>query len=178
MLSLSPRLLWSAMTAGCLFMVAVSFVLTDWLHLNPCHLCIFQRLLYLMLIPPALLAALLTPHPAARIPGLLTLPLAAAGAAAAGYQGWLQREPLGTVSCVGGQPDPIELAVEWLGQRMPELFLATGFCEDPELIILGLSLADWSLLGYIGCLLAAAWALWPRPRAQASPHPDLSENRP
>lgn len=163
--ALSPRLLWSTITAGCLFMVAVSFVLTDWLLLNPCHLCIFQRLLYLLLVPPALLAALLAPRASARLAGLLTLPLALAGASAAGYQSWLQRQPAGTVSCIGGQPDPIEQAVEWLGQRLPELFMATGFCEDPEFVILGLSLADWSLLGFLGCLLLAAGALWPRPRA-------------
>jgi disulfide bond formation protein DsbB len=55
--------------------------------------------------------------------------------------------------------------VEWLGQQMPALFLATGFCEDKELTILGLSLANWALAAFAACLAAAGWALWRSRRA-------------
>ncbi len=162
MLRLTPRLLWSALAGGCLALVVGSLVLTSWLDLHPCHLCIFQRLVFMVLAVLALLAAWIGPRPSALVPGLLALLCAVAGIGAAAYQGWLQRQPAGSISCLGGEPGPIERLVEWLGERQPDLFLATGFCEDIEFKVLGLSLADWALLGFLAYLILAAWALWPR----------------
>jgi disulfide bond formation protein DsbB len=76
------------------------------------------------------------------------------------YQSWLQAQPPGSISCVGGEPGLIERLVEWLGQQLPELFLATGFCEEAELSILGLSLANWALLSFAAFFLIALWALF------------------
>jgi disulfide bond formation protein DsbB len=50
--------------------------------------------------------------------------------------------------------------VEWLGQLQPELFLATGFCEEAELSILSLSLANWALVSFSAFLVVAGWALF------------------
>ena len=100
------------------------------------------------------------------MPGGLFLLGAAIGIAAAAYQGWLQLQPPGTISCVGGDPGLIERLVEWLGQQAPTLFMATGFCEDPALVILGLSLANWALVTFSLCLFAGSWALWSGPGAR------------
>lgn len=64
----------------------------------------------------------------------------------------------GTLSSSTGAPGIVEQWVQWLGQQSPTLFLATGFCENKELDILGLSLANWSFLAY-GALLAGSAAL-------------------
>lgn len=82
------------------------------------------------------------------------------GVAVAAYQSYLQAQPPGSISCMAGEPSLIERIVEWLGQLSPELFLATGFCENAELSILGLSLAHWSLLSFSTFLLAAVWAVF------------------
>jgi protein dithiol:quinone oxidoreductase len=163
--SRSTRLVWIALALACALVVLASLALTAWLSLNPCHLCIFQRLLFMIL---ALLAAAsaLAHRPAARgavlawrlLPAALFGTVAALGLSVAAYQSWLQAQPPGSTSCAGGPPGPIELLVEWLGQQAPFLFLATGFCEDAELTILGLSLANWALATFAGCLAAAAWA--------------------
>lgn len=160
--SLSPRQLWLMLAAMAAGLSVGSLVLPVWLDLHPCHLCIFQRLLALLLAGVALGAGLLAPRRAARRAGFLSLPLAAAGIAVAAYQSWLQMQPPGGISCVGGEPGLIERLVEWLGQLVPELFLATGFCEEAELTILGLSLANWSLLGFAVCLALAVLA-WRQP---------------
>jgi len=160
----SPRLIWLALGMTGAALAVGSLLLTTWLALQPCHLCIFQRLLF-MLIAVAGLAAALTP--AGRVAGLFILPLAAAGGGAAGYQSWLQQQPADLVSCIAGEPGLIERLVEWLGQQIPALFLATGFCEDEALVILGLSLANWALLVFLATLLAAAWALFARPTSGA-----------
>lgn len=163
MLRPSPRRIWTLLTAGSLSLAAGSLVLTAWLDLHPCHLCIFQRLLYMILAVLAVLAAWRAGRPgghfAGLIAGLIALPTAALGAGVAAYQSWLQVQPPGSISCVGGQPGLIERLVEWLGQRLPELFLATGFCEDAELTVLGLTLANGSLIAFLAFAIAAAWAL-------------------
>jgi len=155
----SPRSLWLLLAAGSAGLVIASLLLTAWQNLHPCHLCLFQRLLYLLLAGVGLAAGLLLPRPAARGIGFFALPLAAWGLVVASYQSWLQAQPPGSVSCVGGELSLIEGLVEWLGGLLPELFLATGFCEEVEMTILKLSLANWSVLGFAVCL-ALAYRAW------------------
>lgn len=160
MIRAAPRLIWLALGLTGAALAVGSLLLTTWLDLQPCHLCIFQRLLFMLIAITGLTAAVI---PAGRLAGLFTLPLAAAGVGTAGYQSWLQKQPADLVSCIAGEPGLIERLVEWLGQQVPALFLATGFCEDEALVILGLSLANWALVVFLATLLAAAWALLVRP---------------
>lgn len=155
----TPRLLWSLLAAGSIALVAGSFVLTAWFNLHPCHLCIFQRLLFMKLSVLFLLSAWLSPRPVAAGIGLLSLPITVVGIAVATYQSWLQLQPPGSISCMAGEPGLIERLVEWLGQLQPDLFLATGFCEEAELSILGLSLANWALVSFTAFFGASVWAL-------------------
>lgn len=155
---ITPHLLWSALTFGCAGLVAGSIGLTAWLNLNPCHLCIFQRLLFMTLGALGGLAAWQAHSHSGRCAGLLSLLVAAGGIFVATYQSWLQAQPSGTVSCSVGQPGMIELLVEWLGERLPQLFMATGFCEEAELWVFGLSLANWALVSFVAFLAVATWA--------------------
>lgn len=159
MIRFSPRLLWSALALGCAALVVGSIVLTAWLSLHPCHLCIFQRLLFMILALLGGVAAWQVAQPVGRWAGMLNLPIAAGGIAVAAYQSWLQAQPPGSVSCSAGQPGLIEQLVEWLGDRLPQLFMATGFCEEAELWIFGLSLANWALVSFGATLAVATWAL-------------------
>ncbi|MDD3518852.1 MAG: disulfide bond formation protein B [Chromatiales bacterium] len=166
MIAPSSRQVWLALGMTSAILAAGSLALTAWFDLRPCHLCIFQRLLFMLIAAAGLMAALTA---AGRFAGLFVPPLAAAGIAAAGYQSWLQRQPPDLVSCVAGEPGPIERLVEWLGQQAPALFLATGFCEDEALVILGLSLANWALLVFLATLPVAVWALFARPLSGGHP---------
>ncbi|NCC28745.1 MAG: disulfide bond formation protein B [Gammaproteobacteria bacterium] len=160
----SFHLLWGLMASGCALAVASSFVMTDWLALDPCHLCIFQRLLFMVLAVLAIGATLGTGRTGAgilgRLLGALTLPVSATGIAVATYQSWLQLQPPESVSCVAGTPGLLERSVEWLGTQAPSLFMATGFCEDEGLSILGLSLANWAMLAFLLCFGAGVLALF------------------
>jgi protein dithiol:quinone oxidoreductase len=159
-----PKQLWLAMAVGAGGLVVGSLVLTALLDLHPCHLCIFQRSLFVLIGLLALAAVFLRGPLARAVPGALVVALAASGLGVAIYQSWLQLQPPDAVSCVGGQPGLIERLVEWLGQQAPAFFLATGFCEEEELVILGLSLANWAAVSFAAVLLAAVWALWSQGR--------------
>ncbi len=156
---------WLVIAGASAALALASILLTEWLTLQPCHLCIFQRLLYMVIAPLALIAALTT-GPVRLVSGALTALAAAGGAVTAGYQSWLQHQPEGSVSCIGSDMGPIERIVEWLGVQQPTLFLATGFCEDKALVILGLSLAEWALLIFMSIFMLALWLLrWRSPGA-------------
>jgi len=156
---LKSKYLWLLMSLFAAGLVIGSFVLTTWLNLHPCHLCIFQRLLFMLLTLFALLA-FFAPGVSRRVAVFASLLVSAPGAGVAAYQSWLQAQPPGSISCVAGEPGLIERWVEWLGERVPELFLATGFCEEAELSILGLTLANWALLSFAAFFFVALWALF------------------
>lgn len=151
---------WFALALVCGLAATASVALTAWLRLDPCHLCIFQRLLFILMTPLALLALVRAPWGA--LAGGAFACLALAGALTAAYQTWLQLQPPGAVSCMGAEMGPIERLVEWLGMQWPALFMASGFCEDRELVILGLSLANWALALYLAVLMLALWSLLSR----------------
>ena len=155
------RLLLGTMALAALGMVAMAIVLTEWLRLNPCHLCIFQRILHMGLALCFALAALGFGHRSRRrfwvlAGGLIAL----AGMGVAGFQSWEQWYPELAGGCPGAEPGLIQQLVEWLGIRWPRLFMATGFCESKELVILGLSLANWSFLAYAGFTAMASLILF------------------
>ncbi|MBK1646757.1 disulfide bond formation protein B [Thiocapsa imhoffii] len=170
---IEPRHVWVVIALTSAVLALASLVLTPLLDLDPCHLCIFQRLLFMILTLLAGFAAAWR-HPGrsllpARLAGLTLLPIAALGVGVAAHQSWLQWQPLDGISCIGGPPGPIERVVEWLGQQVPSLFMASGFCEDSELVILGLSLANWAFLFFLAILVAGTWALW-HDRREPNPH--------
>ncbi|MBN2887462.1 MAG: disulfide bond formation protein B [Chromatiaceae bacterium] len=160
MFSISTRALWLTLALGGCGVAFFSILLTTWLRLDPCHLCIAQRLFYLLLGLTAGIAALGAKRLWGWISGVLVLIIALAGAAMAAYQSWLQLQPPGSISCLASRPGLIEQGIEWLGERWPALFLATGFCEDPGMRLLGLTLANWALAGFMLCAALALLALW------------------
>ncbi len=156
MLRISDTTGWSLLAAFCALTAGMSLGLTAWLDLHPCHLCIFQRLLFMVMAVFALAASMGHAWPRC-VAGMGFVAAALGGMVTAADQSWLQWQPSGSITCGGGQPSLLERFVEWLGQLQPELFLATGFCGDKELTILGLSLANLAFIAYAG---VGAFALW------------------
>lgn len=134
-------------------LVASGLVLGELLRLQPCPLCIFQRVLYLLFALFCLGGTLLPGW--RRLWAILAGLAAAGGVATAAYQTWLQFSPAAANECGYGDPSLIEQLVEWLGVQWPAMFMATGFCSSREWVFLGLSMANWSVVCFAGFLLAA-----------------------
>lgn len=144
-----PVRAWFATLAlGCFGLVAVGMELQNLLRLAPCPMCVFQRVLYLVIGSLALLGIL---WPVARLAwsGLIGL-LALLGAGVAGYQSWMQAFPELATECGYADPNIMERLVDWLGMQWPSMFLATGFCTSRDWVFLDLSMANWSLLVFVG----------------------------
>jgi len=150
-----PVRAWFATLAlGTLGLVAFGMELQQLFRLAPCPLCIFQRVLYIVIGLVALAGVLL---PGGRLLwSALIAALAAGGVAVAGYQTWMQAFPHLAPECGYNEPNLIERLVDWLGMQWPSLFLATGFCTSREWEFIGLSMANWSLLVFAGIIGYAA----------------------
>jgi disulfide bond formation protein DsbB len=151
-----PDRAWFAtLGLGAVGLVAVGLEMQALLRLSPCPLCIFQRVLYLLIGIVGLIGFLL---PAGRLlwAGLIGL-IGLGGVAVAAYQSWMQLFPHLAKECSFTDPNAIERLVDWLGMQSPSLFLATGFCTSRDWEFLGLTMANWSLLVFAGF---AAFALW------------------
>ncbi|WP_153115326.1 disulfide bond formation protein B [Rhodocyclus tenuis] len=138
------------------------WALGELLRLNACHLCIFQRLLCLLLAIVAL-AGVLLPS-ARRLLGSFAALTAAGGLATALYQSWQQYAPDPANECAFGEPTLIERLVDWFGMQWPSLFMVTGFCSSKEWVFLGLSMANWAAFLFAGLLALSLRLVLSRPR--------------
>lgn len=150
-----PMRAWFAtLGLGCLGLVAVGMELQTLLRLAPCPLCIFQRLLYIVIGIIGLLGFI---WPAGRMLwAVLAGGLGVFGFGVAAYQTWMQAFPDLAPECSFTDPNAIERLVDWLGMEWPSMFLATGFCTSRDWEFLGLSMANWSVVIFAGIVVYAA----------------------
>lgn len=158
----SPRVAFAGMFVLAGGLVAGGLILGELLRLNPCPLCIFQRLMYLLFAFFALSGAVWPGW--RRVWGSLAGLTALGGMATAAYQSWLQLAQEASNECGFGEPSLIEQLVDWLGMQWPAMFMATGFCSSKEWVFLGLSMANWSVLCFAGFALGAGALVFRRSR--------------
>lgn len=138
---------------GCMAFVVV--YIQHVLGLEPCPLCVAQRVAMVATATAFLLAALHAPRGGGRwVYAGLTALLAAAGAGIAGRHVWLQGLPPDQVPACGP-------TLEYLMQMLPflevirTLLRGDGNCAVIDWTFLGLSLPGWSLVGFTGLALYA-----------------------
>lgn len=148
---MTNRLINVALAVVSFTAVGLSLLTASLLGWNPCYLCITQRALFALLGVTALAGAV------APKMSRLTLGLASgwalAGFATAVSQVYIQFNA-DKMACSGGQPNMLELPVEWLATNVGSFFQVTGFCSDPY-PILGVPMAGWSALLFLGMAVVA-----------------------
>lgn len=153
-----PARAWFASFALSAFaLVAIGLQIQAIHSLAPCPLCIFQRVLYLLIGGLALIAWLAPSWQ--RLWAALMGVTALVGLMVASYQSWMQAYPHLATECSYTDPNLIERFVDWLGMLHPGLFLATGFCAGRDWLFLNLSMANWSVVVFAAYLLAAVLVL-------------------
>ncbi|MBT8446774.1 MAG: disulfide bond formation protein B [Gammaproteobacteria bacterium] len=130
-------------------------------HLDPCPLCIFQRVAYMAIGAIGLLAAV---HGAGRrvYGGLIGL-AAIIGFGIAGRQVWLQHLPPDQVPECGPGLE-FMLQIYSFNEVLREAFTGSGECANVDWRFLGLSIAEWSLLWFAAFIVLAAVIVLTRAR--------------
>ncbi len=147
------RLLFSAGLAVALGLLAAALYFQYARGLEPCPLCILQRL---ALIALALILTIALAHnPGScgrRAYGLLVLLSAGAGEGVAARQVWLQQLPPDQVPACGPGLDYM-LEVFPLGEALSMVLRGSGECAEVSWRLLGLSMAGWMTLVFAAYLL-------------------------
>ena len=133
-------------------LVVAGMQLQEIYRLAPCPLCIFQRLLY-MIVGAIALLGFVWPGGRKLWAGLIVA-VSLGGLLTAAYQSWMQAFPDLAPECSYTDPNLVERLVDWLGMQVPSLFLATGFCTSRDWEFWTLSMANWSVLMFAGFLVA------------------------
>ncbi len=147
---------WSlAGLAFCVLMMAVALGLEHLVGLEPCPLCIFQRV---AVIAAGVVFAVAAIHnPAGRLGaslyGLLGLAAVGGGIGVAGRHLWLQSLPADEVPSCGPGLDYM-LEVLPLQQVVDMVLSGSGECAEIDFLFLGVSLPGWTLVGFLVLALA------------------------
>lgn len=153
--------------AGFLFCAAVlayAYHVQFDLGIEPCPLCIFQRVAFLATGVLLLLAAI---HNAglfgSRVYAVLIAVSALAGAAVATRHTWLQHLPADQVPECGPGLDYM-LDVFPLSETLRKVFTGSGECAEVNWTFLGLSMPEWALLCFLGLAIGGFVRNWQRCR--------------
>lgn len=127
------------------------------LGLEPCPLCIFQRMAVMAIGIVFLLAALHHPrHKGALIYGVLGLVAALIGVLIASRHVWIQAQPPGTVAACGATLDYM-LDILPLTTVITKVLTGSGECAAINWTWLGLSMPWWVLFACVGL---GTWTVW------------------
>jgi protein dithiol:quinone oxidoreductase len=127
--------------------------------LEPCPLCIFQRIAFFSLGIVFLLGALHGPAKAGwrRVYGVLALIAAGAGILVAGRHVWITHLPADQVPSCGA---PFEFMRQTMGplKLIQKVMTGSGECAKVDWTFLGLSMPAWSLIWLIALAVWAGYA--------------------
>lgn len=154
--SFRAQFLLGFLACAALLAFAVFLQLHD--GLEPCPLCIFQRVAFAALGVVLLIGGLHGPRSTAgrRVYGVLALLAALAGIAVAGNHVRLQHLPPDQVPACGPGLDYMLEAMP-IGGVVRKVMTGSGECAKVDWTFLGLSMPEWSLLWFV---LLAAWVAW------------------
>ncbi|WNL43487.1 disulfide bond formation protein B [Halomonas sp. PAMB 3264] len=147
--------------AFCVLMMTVALMLEHVAGLEPCPLCIFQRVAVIAAGLVLLLAALHNPKGAVgkSVYGVLGLAAVGTGTFIAGRHVWLQTLPPSEVpSCGPG----LDYMMDILPMRevVSMVLTGSGECANIDFTFLGLSLPAWTLIGFLILAIAPLRMLW------------------
>ncbi|MCO6055860.1 disulfide bond formation protein B [Pseudomonas sp. MOB-449] len=155
----SPRSLFLLAFLACVAVMGGALYLEHALGLEPCPLCIVQRIFIIGFGIICLIAALHGPERMGRrIYAALALLFAVGGAATAGRQVWLQSVPADQLPACLPSLDYIMEALPF--QDIVKLMLhGTADCAEVTWTLFGMSIPEWSLLAFAGCILFSLYQL-------------------
>ena len=128
--------------------------------LDPCPLCVFQRIAYILIIIASLIAVIHNPANTWKtIYKFLIFIFSVMGASVAGRQVWLQHLPPELVPECGPGLDYM-LNVFPLSDAIKMVLTGSGECAEVKWRFITLSIAEWSLIMFVGISIVTLLSLY------------------
>ncbi len=139
----------------CAGLIAWALYLQYVMELEPCPLCMFQRVAVIATGVVFLVAALHGPgRGGATFYAVLTLITAGIGAGIAAWHVWIQVQPKGSVAACG-------MGLDYMLDTMPftdviaRVLKGSGECAEQGWMLLGLAIPAWTFVFFIAMIVAA-----------------------
>ena len=147
---LTPRRLFALGALVCTALVGAALYLQHVAHLEPCPLCIVQRVFVTILALVMAVGAIHNPEEKGRraYAGLVAV-VALLGAAVAGRHVYLQNLPPDRVPECGPGLDYILDAFP-IGEALALILSGSGECAEVQWTFLGLTIPGWTLIAFTG----------------------------
>ena len=161
MTRLSTRTFFTIGFAVCAALLGFALYLQHFANLEPCPLCMLQRVAFMFLGLVCLIGAVHDPRRTGeRVYAGLAAVTAATGVGLAARHVWLQYNPPQFASCAGDLYSQLERLP--LGRVIANAIRATGDCAKVDWTMLHLSIAEWSLLWFAVFAVGAVVLLFRR----------------
>lgn len=148
-MNLNQRRLFAAGVVFCLALLAAALYFQHVMGLEPCPLCIFQRVFVIALGAVMLAAAIHNPRRfGRRVYGGLILVFGGLGIVVAGRHVWLQSLPADQVPACGPGLGYL-LETFPLMDALALVFEGSGECAEVQWTFLGLSIPGWTLIVFL-----------------------------
>ena len=135
---------------ACVALMATAFTMQYALKLEPCPLCIIQRVFVIALAAVMLVAAFHDPASTGRrVYGVLIVILGLLGVVVAGRHVWLQNLPADQVPECGPGLEYLLDAFP-LMEALSLVFRGSGECAEVQWVFLGLTIPGWTLVVFAG----------------------------
>lgn len=157
--TIQARWVFSFIALACALAIAIALYLQHVIGLDPCPLCIFQRIGVMAVGLVSLIGAILTPRgtPARVWAGLLVL-VAAAGGSVSARQVWLQHLPADQVPACGPGLDYMVQSLPF-SRMLAKVFMGSGECAVVNWTFLGLSLAELTGAFFLAIIATGIWLI-------------------
>ena len=141
----------------CCLLLGVAYYLQFFRELEPCPLCILQRVAFIALGVSFLAAGIHNPgRVGSRMYGLLIMLAGLAGIVTAVRHLWLQNLPPGHVPDCGPGLEYM-LEVFPLTETLRMVFTGAGECAEVVWSMLGISIPGWALVWFLILTVAGVW---------------------
>ena len=162
---LTLRIWYFGVFLACVGLLVYAYYLQHVMFLDPCPLCIFQRVAFAWIGAWSLVAAIHNPSGARGrwFYGVMVFAGAAVGAAIAGRHVQLQNLPADQVPDCGPGLSYMMDTMPFL-DVMSSVLTGSGSCADVQWSFLGLSMPGWTLVWYVGLGLVSLFLVFSNTR--------------
>jgi disulfide bond formation protein DsbB len=146
---LSARRFHGLVAFAAFALLAVAFYMEYQMGLEPCPLCMLQRIVFFCVGVVSLVSALTASEKARKVFSWIVVVLSFAGAALAIRHLYLQSLPMDELpACLPGLSYMFEV-FPWQ-EIMQAMVMGTGECGDVVWTLFGLSIPGWTLVAFVG----------------------------
>jgi disulfide bond formation protein DsbB len=146
-----------AVFVSCAALLAGAYYFEYILYMDPCPLCIMQRIAVLLVGIAGLLGFLLARNQIAQLAsGVFMLLSAVLGMGVAGRHVWIQSLPADQVPTCGPSLEYMVDTLPW-AEVLTVMLRGNGNCADSHWAFLGLSMPQWVLVWFVGFAVVATF---------------------